>query len=165
MLPESETVPTVGVFLNDGSGAKLGYYLTHSAVLTVGDCRRDGRRELRLRVTLKSTAPKSGLSDSVLGLGLAGDPYTARTLVYLFSPARGSVVSARLDGTGVALGGGVERGRQVGIANVDLAPGRTRVLEATLLTAPDAGGAADLWLTPGVNPWTTQVSTAPSCDQ
>ena len=32
--------PTVGVFLNDGSGAKLSYYLTQSAELSVGDCER-----------------------------------------------------------------------------------------------------------------------------
>lgn len=44
-LPGKDTVPTVGVFLNDGSGAKLGYYLRFSAHLTVGDCQSDGRRE------------------------------------------------------------------------------------------------------------------------
>ena len=88
-LPEKDTVPTVGVFLNDGSGAKLGYYLRPSATLAVGDCRPDGRRGLRLRVTLRSSAPKSGLSESVLGLGLAGDPYTVRTLVSVHSPAGG----------------------------------------------------------------------------
>ena len=98
-LPEQDTVPTVGVFLNDGSGAKLGYYLRPTANLTVGECRSDGRRELRLRVTLRSTAPKSGLSKSVLGLGLAGDPYTARTLVSIFSPAGGAVLG-RPDWTG-----------------------------------------------------------------
>ena len=38
-LPEQDTVPTVGVFLNDGSGAKLGYYLRPTANLTVGECR------------------------------------------------------------------------------------------------------------------------------
>src|SRR5918997_726291 len=54
VLPEKDTVPTVGVFLNDGSGAKLGYYLRPTATLTVGECRTDGQRELRLRVTLHS---------------------------------------------------------------------------------------------------------------
>ncbi len=39
VLPERETVPTVGVFLNDGSGAKLGYYLDRSATLSAGACR------------------------------------------------------------------------------------------------------------------------------
>jgi hypothetical protein len=165
VLPDREDVPTVGVFLNDGSGAKLGYYLTHSADLTVGGCRRDGRRELRLRVTLGSTAPRFGLTPSVLGLGMAGDPYTARTLVHIFSPAAGSVLDARLDGAGIGLGGGTERGRRVAIATVDIPAGRSRVLDVTLLTPVTRSGLADLWLTPGVNPWPTQIHTAPTCEQ
>jgi hypothetical protein len=165
VLPEREDVPTVGVFLNDGSGAKLGYYLTHSAGLTVGGCRRDGRRELRLRVTLGSTAPRSGLTSSVLGLGLSGDPYTARTLVHIFSPAAGSVVDAHLDGVGIGIGGGTERRRRVAIATVDIPAGRSRVLDVTLLTPVTRSGLAELWLTPGVSPWTTQISTAPTCEK
>ncbi|WP_285795091.1 DUF4012 domain-containing protein [Micromonospora sp. NBRC 107095] len=164
-LPEQDTVPTVGVFLNDGSGAKLGYYLRPTANLTVGECRPDGRRELRLRVTLRSTAPKSGLTESVLGLGLAGDPYTARTLVSIFSPAGGAVLEARLDGVETALGSGTERRRQVATASVDVGPGAERALEVTVLTAKTGVGQAELWLTPTASPWTTQVHSAPSCDQ
>lgn len=164
-LPEQDTVPTVGVFLNDGSGAKLGYYLRPTANLTVGACRPDGRRELRLRVTLRSTAPKSGLSESVLGLGLAGDPYTARTLVSIFSPAGGAVLEARLDGIETALGSGTERRRQVATASVDVGPGAETALEVTVLTAKTGVGRAELWLTPTASPWTTQVHSAPSCDQ
>ncbi|MET8361408.1 DUF4012 domain-containing protein [Micromonospora sp. NPDC005171] len=164
-LPEQDTVPTVGVFLNDGSGAKLGYYLRPTANLTVGECQPDGRRELRLRVTLRSTAPKSGLSESVLGLGLAGDPYTARTLVSIFSPAGGAVLEARLDGVETALGSGTERRRQVATASVDVGPGAEKALEVTVLTAKTGVGQAELWLTPTASPWTTQVHSAPSCDQ
>ncbi|MEH1029449.1 DUF4012 domain-containing protein [Micromonospora sp. DT68] len=164
-LPEQDTVPTVGVFLNDGSGAKLGYYLRPTANLTVGECRPDGRRELRLRVTLRSTAPKSGLSESVLGLGMAGDPYTARTLVSVFSPAGGAVLDARLDGSETALGSGTERRRHVATANVEVGPGAERTLEMTVLTAKTSVGQAELWLTPTASPWTTQVHSAPRCDQ
>ncbi|MFF0153029.1 DUF4012 domain-containing protein [Micromonospora sp. NPDC005203] len=164
-LPEQDTVPTVGVFFNDGSGAKLGYYLRPTANLTVGECRPDGRRELRLRVTLRSTAPKSGLSESVLGLGLAGDPYTVRTLVSIFSPTGGAVVEARLNGAEAALGSGTERRRHVATASVDVGPGAEKVLEATVLTAKTGVGQAELWLTPTANPWITQVHSAPSCDQ
>lgn len=164
-LPEQDTVPTVGVFLNDGSGAKLGYYLRPTANLTVGECQSDGRRELRLRVTLRSTAPKSGLSESVLGLGMAGDPYTMRTLVSIFSPAGGSVLDARLDGTEIAMGSGTERRRQVATVNVEASPGAERTLEVALLTAKTGVGQAELWLTPTASPWTTQVHSAPSCDQ
>nr|WP_245724556.1 DUF4012 domain-containing protein [Micromonospora citrea] len=164
-LPETDTVPTVGVFLNDGSGAKLGYYLRPTATLTVGDCRADGRRELRLRVTLRSSAPKSGLSKSVLGLGLAGDPYTVRTLVSVHSPAGGAVLTTRLDGVETAVGSGTERRRQVTTTNVEVGPGNSRTLEVTVLTAKTGVGTAELWLTPTATPWTTQVVSAPSCDQ
>lgn len=164
-LPEQETVNNVGVFLNDGSGAKLGYYLSRAAELTVGDCRPDGRREIHLRLTLRSSAPRSGLSKSVRGLEMAGDPYTARVLVYVFSPLRGSPLGARLDGKPEPMGGGIERGRRVGVLAVDVGPGRTRVLEVSLLTREQASGAAELWLTPGPTPWTTHVSPGPACDQ
>ncbi|MEU6202106.1 DUF4012 domain-containing protein [Micromonospora musae] len=165
-LPEQDTVPTVGVFLNDGSGAKLGYYLRPAATLTVGECRSDGRRELRLRVTLQSTAPKTGLTESILGLGMAGDPYTVRTLVSVFTPPGGAVVEARLDGAETAVGSGTERRRQAATASVDVRPGTSRTLEVTVLTGKNTGtGEAELWLTPMATPWTTQVDTAPSCDQ
>ncbi|MGK5740836.1 DUF4012 domain-containing protein [Micromonospora sp. URMC 103] len=165
-LPEQDTVPTVGVFLNDGSGAKLGYYLRPTATLTVGDCRPDSRRELRLQVTLRSTAPKSGLSESIVGLGMAGDPYTMRTLVSVFTPPGGSVLDARLDGAEMAMGNGTERRRRVATANVEIRPGASRTLELTVLTGEKTGtGEAELWLTPTATPWTTQVHTAPSCDQ
>ena len=156
-------MPTVGVFLNDGSGAKLGYYLRPSATLAVGDCRPDGRRELRLRVTLRSSAPKSGLSESVLGLGLAGDPYTVR-MVSVHSPPAGG---ARRP-SGRRRDGGGQRHRtapQVSTANVEVGPGGSRTLEVTVLTATTGVGTAELWLTPTATPWTTQVVSAPSCDQ
>ncbi|GIJ20470.1 DUF4012 domain-containing protein [Micromonospora lutea] len=164
-LPEQDTVPTVGVFLNDGSGAKLGYYLRQTADLTVGDCHADGRRELNLRVTLRSTAPASGLSESVLGLGQAGDPYTVRTLVSVYGPAGGSVLDTRLDGAETSVGNGTERRRQVAIVNVEIRPGGTRTLEISLLTGKTESGTAELWLTPTATPWTTHVVTAPSCSQ
>lgn len=166
VLPEREDVPTVGVFLNDGSGAKLGYYLSNRAELTVGACVMDGRRELSLRVSISSRAPRSGLPRSVLGLALADDPYAARTLVYVFSPAGGAVRQVWVDGAETPIGSGVERRRQVAIVAVDVPPGGSRLIEVSLLTGKKTTtGAARLWLTPGVTPWTTHISSAPRCDQ
>ncbi|WP_231921333.1 DUF4012 domain-containing protein [Micromonospora auratinigra] len=164
-LPEQDTVPTVGVFLNDGSGAKLGYYLRFSAAVTVGECQPDGRRELRLRVTVRSTAPRAGLSGSVTGLALSGDPYTARTLVSVYSPTGGAVLGGRLDGRDTRMGSGVAGRRQVAVANVEVRPGATRTLEIPLLTGRTGAGTVELVHTPTVTPWTTQVVSAPSCDQ
>ncbi|MDQ7908221.1 DUF4012 domain-containing protein [Phytohabitans sp. ZYX-F-186] len=168
-LPERDGErPTVGVFLNDGSGAKLGYYLRPAADLRVTGCRPDGRLELAVRVTLSSTAPRSGLPRSVLGLGLAGDPYTVRTNVMVFSPAQGAIVTARMDGAAAALGTGAERARAVGVITVDVPPGASRTVEMTLLTAPMPRGSRvaprpDLWLTPTATAWRTSVGPDHVC--
>ncbi|HKT05867.1 MAG TPA: DUF4012 domain-containing protein, partial [Rugosimonospora sp.] len=159
--------PTVGVFLNDGTGGKLGYYLTPAASLAFGACRPDGRRELRLRITLGSRAPRSGLPETVLGLALAG-PYVLRTNVLVFAPTGGTVVSARLDGVPTAVGTGVEHGRNVLVLPVDLPPGGTHTIDASLLSADTRTGPAvvapQLWTTPTVTPWHTTVASASRCD-
>jgi hypothetical protein len=160
--------PTVGVFLNDGTGAKLSYYLEGSVHVGAGSCRADGRRELRVRVTLRSTAPKSGLSTSVLGNGRLVPRYVVRTNVFVFSPAAGAVVDARRDGRGVPLGVGVERGRAVGVLTVDLRPGRTGTVEFTLLTGIPGAGVTGaflpvVWTTPGVKPWSNTTETTTFC--
>jgi hypothetical protein len=169
-LPASDGAdPTVGVFLNDGSGAKLGYYLTHGAELAVTPtCRRDGRREVTLRVTLGSTAPKAGLSSYVLGLGLAGDPYTVRTNVSIYSPTGGTVLEAKLDGDKQPFGSGGDRRRAVGTVTVDLKPGTSRTLEVTMLTGVPANGYGPtvtprLVTTPGVVPWPQSTRSADGC--
>jgi hypothetical protein len=101
----------------------------------------------------------------VTGLALSGEPYTARIIVYLFSPVRGSLVAARLDGTPAPLGSGVQGKRQVGVVSVDLPPGRSHVLDVSLLAPAVPANTAQLWLTPGVAPWTTHINSAPACAQ
>lgn len=170
VLPASDgTHPTVGVFLNDGSGAKLGYYLTHSAKLAVTPtCRRDGRREITLRVTLGSTAPTSGLSSYVLGLGLSGDPYTIRTNVAVYSPTGGAIVGMKLDRGERPFASGLDRGRAVGIVSVDLLPATRRTLDVTMLTGVPRGGDGSkvtprLWTTPGVVSWPQSIESGDGC--
>ena len=168
-LPITDGIrPTVGVFLNDAGGSKMSYYLTHAAELTPADCRPDGSRTLRLRVTLGSTAPTTGLTRDVTGLALSGNPYTVRTNVSVFSPTGGTVADARLDGAQAPLATGTERRRSVAIVTVDLAPGATRTLDVTLLTGIPRRGAgstlgARLWTTPGVAPWKANVRSADNC--
>jgi hypothetical protein len=161
--------PTVGVFLNDGSGAKLSYYLTTAAALAVGDCDQDGSRELQLRLTLGSTAPAAGLPAYVTGLALAGQKYTSRTNVMIFSPTGGGVAGITRDGQEVPFGAGVERGRGVGVLTVELPPGSTQTYDVTLQSGvlPQRQGAVvpRLWTTPGIRPWKSNVTGSSRCDQ
>jgi hypothetical protein len=155
------------VFLNDGSGAKLGYYLTHSSTLAVGDCVDGDAAELKLHVEIGSTAPKTGLPPSVLGLGLSGDPYTVRTNVMVYSPAGGAIVDARLDGAETDMGTGIERGRAVGVFTIDLPPGTSKTLDVTVMTGklPQTNGQLRprIWTTPGVAPWPITITRSSGC--
>jgi hypothetical protein len=165
VLPTSDADRSrVGVFLNDGTGAKLGYYLDRAVDVTAGACLPDGRREYQVRVTLRSTAPRRGLPRSVLGLSLAG-PYTIRTNVLVFSPAGGAVGHASLDGQPTDLATGAERSRAVAVVTVEVTPGASRTLDVNVLTAPRAAatGAPELWLTPGPRPWLRHVDSPAPC--
>lgn len=159
--------PTVGVFLNDGSGAKLSYYLTQTAVLSVGGCEPDGTRELHLALTVGSTAPAAGLPAYVTGMRLSGDAYTSRTNVMVFSPTGGGVASVTVDGKEQEFGTGLERDRGVGVITVDLPPGGKATYDVTLQTGvlPVQGQAIRprLWTTPGVRPWQSVVTGGSQC--
>ncbi|MET7420472.1 DUF4012 domain-containing protein [Dactylosporangium sp. NPDC005555] len=164
-LPDDDGArPTVGVFLNDGTGAKLGYYMTREASLTPGECLEDGSRHLLLTVELASTAPRTGLPRSVLGLGLAGD-YTIRTNVMVYLPSGGAPVDATQDGAPVDYGSGFEKGRAVAVFTVDLAPGKSSTLSLNLITGPvpSAGFTPRLVTTPGITPWTLRLQSAERC--
>jgi hypothetical protein len=160
------TAPTVGVFLNDGGGSKLSYYLTRTADLSVGACDEDGSRQLHLKLTVGSTASSSGLPAYVTGLALSGDPYTSRTNIMVFSPTGGGVVTATSDGKEVGIGTGIEKGRGVGIITADLKPGERRTYDFTIQTAPMPAGAPlypRLRTTPGVQPWRIAVHPSTGC--
>ncbi|GGM85899.1 DUF4012 domain-containing protein [Dactylosporangium sucinum] len=158
--------PTVGVFLNDGTGAKLGYYLTRSVELSVGPCLEDGSRQLGLVVTLGSNAPRAGLPRSVLGLGLAG-AYTVRTNVMVYAPTGGTPVAAVQDGVPVDFGTGDDKGRTVAVLTVDLAPGARSTVKLALITGPLHGGRVTprLVTTPGIGPWAVQVRPGEACSK
>ncbi len=159
--------PTVGVFLNDGGGAKLSYYLNPDVALAAGDCYQNGSRELDLKLTLGSTAPAAGLPAYVTGLALSGDKYTSRTNVMVFSPTGGGVVGIAQDGKEVEFGAGIERGRGVGVFTVMLPPGSSKTYDVTIQTGvlPQAQGAVSprLWTTPGVRPWKASVAAGRRC--
>jgi len=159
--------PSVGVFMNDGSAAKLGYYLHNEVHVTEGACRTDGRRELNVRVVMKYDAPTTGLPDYVTQVKQPGDPYRLQTNVLAFAPAGGEVIGAQRDGAQLPLQFGEDHGRQVGTNTVVLLPGETTEITYTVLGPDNVGKPGDvpptLVVTPGVNPLVTSVDQYRSC--
>jgi hypothetical protein len=139
-LPVSEQPgdPTIGVFLNDGTGAKLDYYLHEQvAVASAASCPA-GRIGFHVLVTLTSTVPVNakGLPAYVTGQPRAGTTLgTMGTQVVVSAPLGGSIVSATIAGVPSSIGTGSESGRSVGLVFVNLAPGESKTIDVQLATA------------------------------
>jgi hypothetical protein len=127
--------PSIGVFLNDGTAAKLDYYLRETVTVSNKDCAAASAL-FQVRVELTSAVPDPGakaLPAYVVGSGLRGlAAGSMRTQVYVYAPSGGAIDTATIDGKPAPLGAGVESDRAVGVVTVDLAPGQTRVLDVVV---------------------------------
>jgi hypothetical protein len=84
----------------------------------------------------------------------------------VFSPVGGTVQDASIDRQHAALGSGTENGRFVGVLTVDLQPGESRTVHATVLSGPvPATGVSGMQLltTPLSTPATVDVGSARAC--
>ncbi|WP_188939790.1 DUF4012 domain-containing protein [Nakamurella endophytica] len=162
-LGDDSAGPTVGVFRNDATGAKLGFYASGSATLAAGAC-QGADRVLQLSVPMSSSAPSSGLSDYVLGLAKAGD-YVLRTNVLVVAPLGAGLGQVQVDGRAVPVARTTQDGRAVAMVTVELPPGSSATLTATLTlrVAPGTTAAPRVLLTPGIQTWRTTVQPAESC--
>jgi len=136
-----------GVYLNDGTGSKMDYYVTADTTVGWGACALDAAGhatgDVTLTVQLANTAPAdaaAALPRYITGGGVFGTPVgTASTVGYLYLPEGYELLSASLSND-QGFGGGNHQGRQVLSFGVDLAPGET--VGATLTARPTAPGAA-----------------------
>jgi hypothetical protein len=145
--------PNIGVFLNDGTAAKLDYYLREQVSVSADSCQSD-RVGFGVHIQLTSTVPNpatSPLPAYVTGDGVPGlAPGTMRNQVYVYAPTGGAVTTATVDGKAVGLGAGIESGRAVGILTVDLAPGQTSTLDVVVVTGALPTSGRDKGIVPGV---------------
>ena len=135
-----------GVYLNDGTGSKMDYYVSADTSLTWDACvageddRATGGATLTL--TLTSTAPPdaaTSLPRHVTGGGVYGVAAgVARTLAYLYLPEGFELTQAILS-IDRGFGGGYHDGRQVLTFSADLAPGDSVTATVSVRTvAPSA---------------------------
>ncbi|BCW20201.1 hypothetical protein NtRootA9_29090 [Arthrobacter sp. NtRootA9] len=122
-----------GVYFNDGTGAKMDYYMRRTVQLTQL-CRRDDEFiDYRVKITSKNEAPAGArevLTTAVTGGGKFGTPPGfVQTNVIVYGPAQALVDRVLQDGTPISFGSHVHSGRPVGVATTLLGPGETRVIE------------------------------------
>lgn len=134
-----------GVYLNDGTGSKMDYFLDATAEIDF-DASDPTRAELVLRLTNDAPADVASLPAGVTGGGNYGvPPGIIRTVVYLYLP-QGSVASS-LSAEGFSpFRRGTHAGHEVLVTWVDLAPGASAV--ARIVTPVPDAGAATIRMTP-----------------
>ncbi len=129
-----KTVPAAGfgVFFNDGTGAKMDYYLKPTVQL-VQRCSQGGYGQYTVKVTLTNTAPSDAantLPRYVTGGGVFGiDPGSFATNIMAYGPSQARVQGAKVDGATVGIGSYLQEERPVGLVRTVLKPGQSQTIE------------------------------------
>lgn len=123
-----------GTYFNDGTGAKMDYYVKRTVQL-IKECPRDGYHQVKVRVTSTNTAPAdagTSLPSYVTGAGAFGVPAgTVRTNITAYGPVQSQVESAVADGKKIGFASQIHSGRPVGTVTVELPPGKSSTVEFT----------------------------------
>jgi nitrate reductase NapE component len=144
-----------GVYLNDGTGAKMDYYLERTVSVGTSVCRKDGRPTSVVQVTLKNTAPAdaaTSLPEYVTGGGAFGTaPGTVKTLVAVYAPSNAIYLGASQDGKAAGVQTTADGDHPVAQLRTLLAPGRSTTFRVAFLgDAKHAKAAVQALATPGV---------------
>ena len=142
--------PVIGVYLNDGTAAKIGYYLRTDVVATSKSCRPDGSQAVTVRVTLTNTAPANAASlpPYITGGGVAVPEGEVRTNVLLYAPRGGLVDNVRASSGGPGAFSQIHNGLAVAGRTVQLKPGQRVVIDYDVITGPGQPGIPVLRVTP-----------------
>lgn len=142
-----------GVFLNDGTGSKMSYYIDPDVSLTWGSCRPAGQsapRQLTLQLTLTSRAPAdagTSLPEYITGGGVYGTaPGAAEVVGNIYLPQGFDLVSATAT-NGAGFAGGMHEGRRVLTFGIDLDPGASTGVRV-IVRADTPAGDAQAFVTP-----------------
>lgn len=123
-----------GVYFNDGTGAKMDYYVRRTVQL-VKACPKDGYEETTVRISSTNTAPAdaaTSLPAYVTGHGNFGvPPGSVQTNIVAYGPVQANVETAKVDGQKTDFAPYLHSNRPVGITAIRLAPGESKTVEFT----------------------------------
>lgn len=141
--------PTVGVFLNDGSGGKMDYYLRAAASITGASCGADGAAQALLTITLTSEAPKTGLPPYVLGAANhASGEHRITTNVVVTGPSAGGLGPVSVDGVETGVTRGDDHQRAVIDVRTSVLPGQSTTVTTPIRFDANGQGGAGTTVTP-----------------
>lgn len=121
-----------GVYFNDGTGAKMDYYVKRTVQL-IQECPAGDYSQITVRVTSTNTAPSdaaTSLPAYVTGGGKFGiAPGTVQTNVTAYGPVQANLAGASQGGQQVSVSSNRHDGRPVGTTTVTLTPGETSTVD------------------------------------
>ena len=145
----------IGMYLNDGTGGKMDYYLKVDTSIGSIGCRDDGRQNIGLTVTLTNTAPadaSTSLPAYLTGNGLFGvPPGNIRTIVSAYGAPEMVNLGVSENDAKIAAHSASDRGRPVNQVTSELAPGQSQTFTFAFLGSKTAITADDLQMTPIIN--------------
>lgn len=156
------------VYLNDGTGAKMDYYLDKRLSVGSSVCRKDGRPTSVVQITIKNTAPAdaaTSLPEYVTGGGNFGvEPGKIKTLLAAYAPENAIFLGATKDGKTTPVQTQTDGGHPVAQLQTLLAPGESLTYRVAFLGEAKFGRApVSATSTPGVRSTKTQPLTF-SCE-
>jgi hypothetical protein len=154
-----------GVYLNDGTASKLGYYLDAQPAIEWEACpARDastggaaGAGVATLTVTLRSDAPAQGLPISIAGGAYSVPAGILRVVTYIYLPPTATLLEADVTGA-PGIGGGMHGDHRVLQFSADLAPGASAAARVKVSLPAASASIAIVDITPAFG--VTSVSAA-----
>ena len=121
-----------GLYINDGTGAKMDYYASRTVQL-LQTCQQGEYDEYTVRMTVTNNAPSDAaavLPAYVTGNGVFGvEPGRIRTNYVVYGPYQSFIEAAAVDGQTVPASSGRHGQRPVGTVQLELGPGETATLD------------------------------------
>ena len=152
-LPVSDADTTrFGVYLNDGTGAKMDTYLDVGLAVGQATCRNDLRPEFAVDVTLTNSAPAdaaTALPDYVTGGGDFGvTPGNIKTVLSVYGAPDMQNLGLTRDGQVTPYHPASHVNYPVSTLDVELAPGESTVVRFTWLGSQPFSGNVEIQNTP-----------------
>jgi hypothetical protein len=162
---DTGNTPQVGLYLNDGTAAKIEYYLDYDSTIRSASCSPGGAQTLQVGMTLSSSAPRHGyqLSNFITGFGKYAAKGTMRVNLRMYAPTGGQITRLSANGQPIRIVTLQHDGRQVAIVTMFIR-GRQQVrLSAEIHTRDGQTGNPQLKWTPGAHTRTTGTTATSAC--
>jgi hypothetical protein len=156
--------PALGFYLNDATGAKMQYYLDYDVDAKATKCSASGVQTYTTSTTFTSSAPADSaqLPESIRGPGFGAQPGSMLMNYYIYAPTGGTVTSATIDGEDVSYPLSQD-GRGVDLVTVQVDPGQTVTVKATIVSGKGQRASTQVLATPSIEPGSRSTVIRSAC--